>query len=135
MISVKKALRPIVSKLRSITGALEVQSMHASMRKLAEIFVEDYINKHMYENPRYQNPKRLNRFEYQVYSQNGEDGIIAEIFKRIGTTNRVFVEFGVGDGLQNNTAYLLLKNWIGFWIEANPKFVKHINEKYSKCNS
>jgi hypothetical protein len=34
----------------------------------------------------------------QVYSQNNEDGIIAEIFRRIGTENRTFVEFGVGDG-------------------------------------
>jgi hypothetical protein len=28
-------------------------------------------------------PTSLNHYEYRVYSQNGEDGIIAEIFNRI----------------------------------------------------
>ena len=47
--------------------------------------------------------------------KNGEDGIIEEIFKRIGTTNKYFVEFGV-HGLKNNSTFLLLKNWSGLWI-------------------
>jgi acyl-CoA reductase-like NAD-dependent aldehyde dehydrogenase len=38
------------------------------------------------------------------------------IFNRIGLTNRVFVEFGVGDGLENNTAALLFDGWSGLWI-------------------
>ena len=33
--------------------------------------------------------------------------MIQEIFRRIGTTNRTFVEFGVGDGLENNSLFLL----------------------------
>jgi hypothetical protein len=39
------------------------------------------------------------------------DGIIKEIFRGIGTTNKHFVEFGVGNGLENNTALLLIKGW------------------------
>lgn len=68
---------------------------------------------------RYRNEKRLNKYEYQVFSQNGEDGLLAEVFKRIGVTNRCFVEFGVGDGLENNTAYLLMNGWTGLWIEID----------------
>lgn len=83
----------------------------------------------MCENPRYQNPKRLTRFGYQVYSQNYEDGLIAEIFKRIGTTNRFFVEFGASE-LMNNTTYLLVKNWTGIWIEADPRTVKRIKARH-----
>ena len=52
-----------------------------------------------------------------VYSQNEEDGIIEEIFRRIGTTNKTFVEIGAGDGLENNTSALLVKGWKGLWID------------------
>ncbi len=72
--------------------------------------------------PRYAEPKRLLRHSFQVCSQGGEDGIIQEIFRRIGTTNRVFCEFGVGDGAENNTSFLLSQGWNGFWIDANPRF-------------
>ena len=45
----------------------------------------------------------LNAFERRVYSQNGEDGIMAELFSRI-PNNRYFVEIGVEDGQQCNAA-------------------------------
>lgn len=62
--------------------------------------------------------QRLEHFEYAVYSQNGEDGILAEIFNRIGTKTKKFVEFGVEDGRENNSVYLLSQGWQGLWIEA-----------------
>jgi hypothetical protein len=55
---------------------------------------------------------------YKVYSQTDEDGIIQEIFKRIKTLNKTFIEIGVGDGKENNTIFLLLCDWKGLWIEG-----------------
>src|SRR5262245_40537087 len=52
------------------------------------------------EKPRNADAKRLLRYGFKVYSQNDEDGIIQEIFRRIGSSNRTFVEFGAGDGLE-----------------------------------
>src|SRR5712692_7083734 len=69
--------------------------------------------------PRNADPKRLLRHGYKVYSQNDEDGIIAEIFRRIGTTSRTFVEFGVETGIECNTVKLLIEGWRGLWIEAD----------------
>src|SRR5438094_892724 len=61
----------------------------------------------------------LTRYERTVYSQNGEDGILQAIFARAGTTNRFFVEFGVGDGRQCNAAYLARrKGWTGLMMDA-----------------
>lgn len=80
---------------------------------------------------RYQSTKRLNRFEFQVFSQNGEDGILSEIFKRIEVTNHVFVEIGVGDGLENNTTFLLLQGWRGAWVEGNRKSVSFIRKHFA----
>ena len=64
---------------------------------------------------RMQDPRALERFGYKVYSQNDEDGILQEIFRRIGTTNKIFVEFGTQDGLESIGHYLLLCGWSGFW--------------------
>jgi hypothetical protein len=50
----------------------------------------------------------------------------AEIFRRIGTTNRTFVEFGVETGLECNTANLLLQGWSGLWIESSAECVEQI---------
>jgi hypothetical protein len=49
----------------------------------------------------------INRFEHKIYSQNGEDGITQAIFSKIGTTNKFCVEFGVEDGRECNTRYLI----------------------------
>ncbi|MBD1849420.1 hypothetical protein [Leptolyngbya sp. FACHB-711] len=57
--------------------------------------------------PKCEDPKRLERFGFKAYFQNDEDGIIQEIFQRIGIKHHAFIEFGVCDGLENNTVYLL----------------------------
>jgi predicted O-methyltransferase YrrM len=69
--------------------------------------------------PRVQDPLRLLASGYKVFSQNQEDGMIAEVFARIGTTSRRFIEIGVEDGLECNTAFLLTQGWRGAWIEAS----------------
>jgi hypothetical protein len=61
----------------------------------------------------------LHRYEQQVCSQHGEDGVIIEIFRRIGQGGRTFVEIGIGDGLENNTALLASLGWQGAWIDAH----------------
>lgn len=70
--------------------------------------------------PRHQEPGRLPRFGAKAYCQNDEDGILAEIFRRIGPGQRRFVEIGIEDGRQCNTLALLLQGWQGGWVEANP---------------
>jgi hypothetical protein len=77
--------------------------------------------------PRYADPKRLLRHGFKIYSQHDEDGIIQEIFRRIGTSERTFVEFGVETGVECNTAKLLIEGWRGLWIEANAQSCKGIS--------
>ncbi|SUW04887.1 hypothetical protein [Brachyspira pilosicoli] len=75
-------------------------------------------------------PKRLENYGYKVYSQNDEDGIINEIFNRIGTTNKFFIEFGVQDGIECNCHYLLFQDWEGVFIEGSKDYCDKINEYY-----
>jgi len=76
-------------------------------------------------NPRYSEPGRLLGSGAKFFSQNDEDGIIAEIFNRIGITNRTFIEIGAGAGDENNTLFLLVQGWQGCWLEANATAVEN----------
>jgi hypothetical protein len=116
----------LIFKFKSLIGVYQIRD---EIRKLSEVSIERFLSKNLHENPKYQDPKRLNRYEFQIYSQNGEDGIVKEIFRRIGTTNKTFVEFGVGDGLENNTAHLLLNDWKGFWLECSGKHAARMNDR------
>lgn len=125
-----KSLFRTISKLVMRYRVQRVQ-MRQDMTMLRSMMIDQYLQTNLHDNPRYQDPKRLNRHEYQVYSQNGEDGIIESIFDRIGATNRVFVEIGLQDGLECNSTWLLLKGWSGYWLEGNPKSVAAIQDKFS----
>jgi hypothetical protein len=103
-------------------------SYHIKLLRVPDIAIEDYVERHLHGAPRYKEPKRLGGHEFQMFSQSGADGIIAEIFRRIGRTNSIFAEFGVGNGLENMTTALLLQGWSGIWIEASKKSNKEIQK-------
>lgn len=46
-------------------------------------------------------------------TENGEDGVISQIFEEIGTTNKFCVEVGAGDGVKYSTTYDLRER-LGF---------------------
>jgi hypothetical protein len=61
-------------------------------------------------------------FQFDVTSQCGEDGILRELFKRIGANNQWCVEFGAWDGKKYSNTYNLIANeqWFGVLIEGSP---------------
>lgn len=67
---------------------------------------------------RFQDRRRLLWAEFQACSQNGEDGILHEIFRRIGSTGKVLCEIGCGVGGANNTSLLVASGWQAFWIDG-----------------
>jgi hypothetical protein len=110
------ALQPLVQVSQSSWNL----SLAARQIELARLWADELAK------PRHADPKRLLRYGFKVYSQADEDGIIQEIFRRIGTTNRTFIEFGVETGLECCTAKLLLDGWNGLWIEGSPTYVATI---------
>lgn len=126
----KKWKDTVYQKLRS---TLNLEQIDTKLTHLHSLEVENYLERNLYKNPKYNLPDKLTRFESQVFSQFGEDGIIREIFRRIGTTNQYFVEFGVEDGSETNTTYLLFNGWKGLWIEGSPKFCQYIRTDFAKA--
>lgn len=57
-----------------------------------------------------------------IYSQFGEDGILNDLFLRLGVPRGYFVEFGAWDGIQMSNTHNLVVNhgWSGLLIEADP---------------
>lgn len=65
-----------------------------------------------------------------VYSQNGEDGVVAELLKRLGITKGWFCEFGAWDGRYGSNCYSLLlrEQWSGVMIEGVPARFKLLQQ-------
>ena len=58
-------------------------------------------------------------FKRNEFSQNGEDGIIEELFRRIGLEARTCCEFGAWDGTHlSNCRRLIQQEWHALMIEA-----------------
>jgi hypothetical protein len=73
----------------------------------------------------------IQKAEYKVFSQYGDDGIIQFLVDYLDINKKSFIEFGVENYLESNTRYLLLENnWEGLIIDGNKKnmdFVKKDN--------
>ena len=70
--------------------------------------------------------------EARVFSQNGEDGIILHLFSRIGVTDRRFVEIGVEDGSECNTANLAINfGWSGVMIDRDAEGVARARRRFA----
>lgn len=64
--------------------------------------------------------KSIKEYSRNVYSQNGEDGILAEAIKRINPKPKVAVEFGGADGFFcSNTALLRREGWNVIMYDIN----------------
>ena len=75
----------------------------------------------------------LNRHELRVFSQNGEDGILLYLFSRIGTKDRRFIEFGVNDGTECNTANLAINfGWRGLIMDGSTENVARAQRHYAE---
>lgn len=77
-------------------------------------------------------PQRLEHSGQKVYSQNEEDGIIAEIFRRlaIDPASGMFIEFGVENGIESNTHFLLRKGFRGVWLDGSDGRVEGIQARF-----
>ncbi len=76
----------------------------------------------------------LAKFKSNITSQNGEDGIIEEMFKRIGTENKLCVEFGAWDGNHLSNTWNLWKNngWNAILIEGDKNKFSDLNNNVNE---
>lgn len=66
---------------------------------------------------------------WQAFSQCDEDGIIFHCLQKIGRLvplSKTFIEFGCGNGLENNTHMLLLSGFQGGWLDGSSANIEMI---------
>jgi len=74
-----------------------------------------------------QRPSLFNEYEFQTYSQWGEDGLIQYLVNKVAIERPVFVEFGVATYEESNTRFLLTNNnWSGLIIDGSEQNIQHI---------
>lgn len=74
-------------------------------------------------------------WEFSGFSQNGEDGVLDVLRSQLVRSNRYFIEIGAADGIENNTAWLLVaEKFAGMMFEGNVRLVeraRRVVEGYS----
>jgi hypothetical protein len=74
---------------------------------------------------------RLADFEFKVFSQWGEDGILQHLLAHLSIKNRTFIEFGVEDFFESNCRFLLMKDvWQGYVIDGSRRKVERLRASY-----
>lgn len=126
-----RGLRAELAALTARLSRLETTAPHTSPAFDAPATLARQLEAIVAQDGRHADPLSLTRHHAQVYSQNGEDGIIAEILRRIGARSRTFLEIGIEAGIQNNTRLLLEQGWRGVWIEVNPDYARQATERFA----
>lgn len=64
--------------------------------------------------------RRPATWEFSGFSQNGEDGVLDVLLSQASRVDRTCVEIGSGDGVENNTAWLLVaRKFCGLMVEGD----------------
>lgn len=73
--------------------------------------------------------ERLVDYEFGVYSQWGEDGILSYLINILRPEHESFIEFGVENYTEANTRWLLeYRNWRGLVIDGSESHIRCIRE-------
>ncbi len=77
---------------------------------------------------------KMGEIGFQCHSQADEDGILLYLFSLVGTSNRLCVEICAGDGIECNTANLILHHgWHGLLADGDPRNVQRGAQYYARC--
>jgi hypothetical protein len=116
---------PTVNMLQVLIDTLR-HELHAHSLFSAQAMIDGLIAR-----AQAQDSRRLEPHGFKAYSQNEEDGLLQEIFRRIGAPHRTFVEFGCGHGMENNSAYLLSQGWRGLWMDGGEGNAASVRNAYA----
>jgi hypothetical protein len=120
-------MRPALNRLRGVAlgGAIQRALKHADRSRGIYPALGELARRHG-------GAPDLTACELRVFSQNGEDGVIAEILRRSGTGGGGFVEFGVQDGTEGNTVFLAqVLGWSGVYLEADDSAYAALERRYA----
>lgn len=128
MFSVKRVALAYYRQL--VRHALAVAEEHRSEIELRQPALQGEISRIKAE-IRASMPENLILSGFKVFSQVDEDGIIEALLARLPPEclSRTAIEIGCGDGLENNTHFLLLKGFSAYWVDGSARNISLIRQR------
>jgi hypothetical protein len=113
-------MRRYINRIRNIFRTIDrIDSRLDNIQRAAGRIETRQLEKSTSEN--------LQSYEFKVFSQWGEDGIIQYLVRTVPIPRKVFVEIGVEDYTEANTRFLLQNNyWSGLVIDGVGRHIDHI---------
>lgn len=111
------SLRPILKRL--VLKPINYDRVHKLWQK------EDPLS---WPLPGLVNRQGFEKYEYSVFSQNGEDGLLRYLYSEIGLCSRFFLEFGFGVKENNSLRLILKEHFGGVFIDGSESSVKQFSE-------
>lgn len=119
-----KFLKKIIKKMKLLLATLSKIDQNFDDIKINQGIIISNLNKG-------KSTKNLKDYEFKVFSQWGEDGIIQYLTQSIDIKNRTFIEFGVEDFFESNCRFLLMKDdWSGFVIDGSDDHINRLKNSY-----
>jgi hypothetical protein len=121
-----RLLAPVLASLE------ELQADSRALRKIAGIALQSRLRQEaegIKMQIRARTPTNPVLWGQKVYAQTDEDGILAEIVRRLPdglAAGRTVIEIGCGNGTENNSHNLLLQGWRGVWCDGSSAHVAAI---------
>ena len=117
-----KILENIIDKLRNILGIRKLYEDINNLKVLNGKKISLVMNN--------LNSFEFNEYEFKVFSQFGEDGLIQYLIKNLDISIKRFIEFGVENYEEANTRFLLENdNWSGLIIDSSKENIQHIKKQ------
>jgi len=108
---IKKTIRKIA---RLIGDSIQISNQ--TNNEIELLAIGSMLSKQQY----LMNSRNINDYEFRVFSQFGDDGLIQYLIKNIAIENEIFIEFGVENYLESNTRFLMMNNnWSGFVMDGS----------------
>jgi hypothetical protein len=112
---------------------LEMKSAFQNISRITERLDELKINQGLMLSAMNEARKSTNLtdYEFKVFSQWGEDGIIQYLIKAIEIKHKTFIEFGVESFIEANCRFLMMKdNWSGYVIDGSSSNIANLRNSY-----
>lgn len=111
-----------LAKHHILAAARSTRQTESAMINQGRILCELHANKQSNE---------LSDYEFKVFSQWGEDGIIQYLVRNIPNIKKQFIEFGIEDFFEANCRFLLMKDfWEGFVIDGSQDNLYSLRNSY-----
>ena len=118
---IKKTIRKIASLINKI---VQISDPNKNMIEL--IAIGSMLSNQQYS----MNSTNINDYEFKIFSQFGDDGIIQYLIKNILIENEIFIEFGVENYMESNTRFLMMNNnWSGFVMDGSENSMNYLKDQ------